>query len=703
TEPITVAFNRGPHDDPHEAAIDIADVYARMHGDGHDTSNDPVYVVNLKTGVPVLVDVGEGDFPIAVAHQDPYYPNDPHLHSNSILFETNEEGAGLTQADYTPARDIDFDGVLDHPNTLGPAGPGQIDGVDNVMSWYERQTDTLILQPILPMDEKTEYGVVLTDRLHGSGGDPVKSPFPSIYHPTQKDETARVRDILSDPNRSNYYGDIAGTGLDHVAFVWSFTTEPTYEDLRLLRDGLYGKGPLANLATLYPPTATAYPAIGLAATDADEPAGYQNDPRCAPHMQTPFILHPADAKDAIQLLIKQLFTQSQASSDAFISTFDQVDHVVTGTYQTPYFLGDPDHEDPDARFQIDFKNGIVKNAGSDKGHFFLTVPKKKPGQTEPFPVVLWAHGTSQSDAEIVARAGYFAAQGLAMFGIDMPGHGLALQAGQLSLAEGFFNDTCMVPFPYGLDQGRARDLNGDGILDSGGLLFTSHIFHSRDNLRQTVVDLLHASRILRAFGSPGTQDVNGDGRPDLMGDFDGDGVPDVGGPTQKIYAAGDSYGGIVSQIVGALDPNITAVAPISGSGGLTGIASRSFGVVDWVDEQIMTPLIVAVPASSRPPTTSGGAQTQCSGDQRSVRMVVNDLQNSREIEIACLNADELPENATILLANENSNELRCARAGKDGTFRVPVPADVGDGLALQIYDAPDVVDSYKTCNIQASA
>jgi len=50
--PITVAFNRGPHDDPHQAAIDIDDVAARMQKDGHDTSNDPVYVVNLKTGVP---------------------------------------------------------------------------------------------------------------------------------------------------------------------------------------------------------------------------------------------------------------------------------------------------------------------------------------------------------------------------------------------------------------------------------------------------------------------------------------------------------------------------------------------------------------------------------------------------------------------------------------------------------------------------
>lgn len=700
--PITVQFARGNKDDPHEAALDLNDIRARMQRDGHDTSNDPVYVINLKTGVPLLVDLGDGDFPLTEGQQDLYYPNDPHLKSNNILFETTEEGAGLTQGDYTPARDLDFDGVLDHPNTLGGLVGSGIDGIDNVMSWYERQTDTLILQPLVPMDEKTEYAVVLTDRLHGSGGSPVKSPFPAIYHPEQRAEAARVQAILADASRATYYGDIAGSGLDHVAFAWSFTTQPVYDDLRLLRDGLYGKGALASLAALYPPTATAYPAVGLAADAADEPANYLSDPRCQPFASKPLILHPADAMDAISQLVQQLFPQSTAANAAFLSTFDDIDYVVVGSYRTPYFLGDPDHEDPDSRFQIDFKNGVVKNAGSDTGHFFLTVPKKKAGRAEPFPVVLWAHGTSQSDAEIIARAGYFAKQGLAMFGIDMPGHGLTISPGQLSLAEGFFQPTCQVPWVAGLAKGRARDLNGDGVLDSGGLLFTSHIFHTRDNLRQTVVDLMHASRILRAFGGPGTQDANNDGKPDLAGDFDGDGIADIGGPTAPIYSAGDSYGGIASQVFGALDPNITAVTPISGSGGVTTLANRSLGVVDWVDEQILTPILVAVPAASRPPTNEG-TQTRCSGDQRSVRMVVNDLQDSREIEVACLNADELPPNATVLLANTVNGELKCARTGENGAFRIPIPADAGDALAVQIYDAPDAVDSYASCNIAAGA
>lgn len=697
--PITVQFNHGANDDPHGAALDLADIQARMQHDGHDTSNDPVYVVNLKTGIPVLVDMGDGDFPLTEGEQDLYYPNDPHLGSNNFLYETNEEGLGLTQADYTPARDVDFDGVLDHPNTLGTSGKA---GIDNVMSWYERQTDTLILQPVLPMDEKTEYAVVLTDRLHGSGGSPVKSPFPAIYHPTQRDEASQVEAILSDASRTNYYGDIAGTGLNHVAFVWSFTTQPVYEDLKMMRDGLYGSGKLAALNSLYPATATAYPAVGLAPDASDEPANYQSDPRCAPHLGTPYILHPADAMDAISQLIQQLFPQSDAANKAFLSTFDDIDYVVTGSYKTPYFLGDPDHEDPDARFQIDFKNGVINNAGSDTGHFFMTIPKKKAGFAEPFPVVLWAHGTGQSDAEIIARAGYFAKQGLAMFGIDMPGHGLVISPGQLSLAEGFFQSTCLVPWVAGLAKGRARDLDGDGVPDSGGLLFTSHIFHTRDNLRETVVDLMHASRILRAFDQPGTQDTNNDGKPDLMGDFNGDGIPDIGGAKGLIYAAGDSYGGIASQVFGALDPNITAVTPISGSGGVTTLANRSLGVVDWVDEQIITPLVVAVPASSRP-AGNDGPHTRCTGDQMSVRFVVNNLQASNEIEIACLSTSELPPNATVLLANLNNNEVKCARTDKNGAFRVPVPADAGDSLAIQIYDAPDVVDSYKTCNVTAGA
>jgi hypothetical protein len=58
-----------------------------------------------------------------------------------------------------------------------------------------------------------------------------------------------VRDILNDPARAAYFGDLAGTGLDHVAFTWSFTTQPTVDDMKRLRDGLFGRAPSRAGAT----------------------------------------------------------------------------------------------------------------------------------------------------------------------------------------------------------------------------------------------------------------------------------------------------------------------------------------------------------------------------------------------------------------------------------------------------------------------
>jgi hypothetical protein len=256
----------------------------------------------------------------------------------------------------------------------------------------------------------------------------------------------------------------------------------------------------------------------------------------------------------------------------------------------------------------------------------------------------------------------------------------------------------MIPWVSALVAGRDRDLNADGVPDSGGLLWTAHIFHSRDNIRQSVVDEMQATRVLRSWdgAARSDQDYDADGQPDLAGDFDGDGVPDVGGPSAPITTSGDSFGGILAMVHGAVDPNVSAAAPISGGGSLTDIATRSALVPDSVLEQVFSPLLVAVPAKTVAP--SGDLpQTKCAGDQRSVRLVVNDLTTSKELEVACLGPAELDAGKTVVLANLRNGERRCARTGQDGRFRIPIPADAGDRLDVQIYDAPDAVVSYDGC------
>jgi len=380
-----------------------------------------------------------------------------------------------------------------------------------------------------------------------------------------------------------------------------------------------------------------------------------------------------------------------------------VDHFVIGSYESPYFMGDPKHEDPDGRFLLDYRTGAGR-VGRDAVQFWISVPKAHGAFKQPFATTVWAHGTTLHADEIILRAGYFAKQGLAMMGINMPGHGLYLNRGLESVAEAFLSATCLTPWVKALGTGRQQDLNGDGVPDSGGLLWSAHIFHSRDNIRQSVVDEMQATRVLRGFDGVqrSTQDYNNDGNVDLAGDFDGDGVPDLGGPRAAISSAGNSFGGVLAMVHGAVDPNVTATAPISGGAGLTDVATRSALVPDSVLEQIFTPLVVAVPATA---VLKVGevAQTRCSGDQRSVRFIVNDLTVSREIEIACLSPAELDRGKTVVLENIRNGERRCARTAADGRFRVPIPADIGDLLDVQLYDAPDAVVSYKGCAVLPGA
>ncbi len=716
---ITVGFGPGMadgHTVPKQAAIDLQNIIRRHQHDDYDLRDDAIYLVNLETGVPIPLDLGEGTFNYTIRDKNKYWENDPRRSEENLLFETYDEAPGSPDATYSAALDNDFDGVLDRPDlddmsACPPSDPSNPDDVardrciaDHYMGWYERETDTLIARPIIPMEEMTEYAVVITDRLVDKDGYPVKSPFEFVYHPLQERGVRKLHEHLSNPALASYYGDIGGTGLEHVAFAWTFTTEPTYDDMRLLRNGLYGTGPFAELAGAFPAELQLDKLVGLytaeEVADGADPDSYKTASVCSKLKGNVSIVHYDDIKELLGSVAQQALGMSGKELEAAMESYSYVDYMVVGSFQSPFFLqGGPQSTDPNATFHLNYQTG-KGDIYSDRVTFWMTVPKKFGPYKQPFPLSFYGHGYMSSPAEILTYAGNEARQGIATIGVTAAGHGLVLGDSDKMLLNTLFKGACLAPFADAIQQGRARDLNNDGVPDPGGDFWTSYIFHTRDLLRQTVLEQVQATRIFRSFdGKRMGADYDGDGQPNLAGDFDGDGTVDVGGPDVPYTTWGESLGGIVSAIHGAVDPYTVAAVPTSGGGGLIDIGVRSFqgGVVEAVVLRLLSPMIVGVPVGDAPDPGS----TSCAPGQVSVRWVVVDVNDTREVEIACASGSDLPAiGGTVLLRNLATDTTRCVRSDGQGRFRIAIPASMGDPVHLVFYGEPDNVDAYDTCNVR---
>ena len=757
---ITVGFEKRKSN-PAQPAIDVANVIARHQGDDYELNDDAIYVVNLDTGIPAIMDLGEGSFPYVVKEKHKYWRNDTRPLEQNLMWDTADETIDPTTGkrrptallngvpSYKPEWDTDFDGVLDLPNLKSlDACPSQVDVAltnvtdrerdrcitDNLLTFYERETDTLIMRPLIPLIEKTQYAVVVTDRMLDCGADPakcaggapVRSPFDFIYHPAQEEAMARLKAHLSNPDLASYYGDLGGTGLTRVAFAWTFTTQPVQEDLQLIRDGLYGHGPLSKLSKDFPAHSELARAAGqvdleaLADSDWEEPSGWESDPKCQKTIKNFHIVKFDVVKSTIQELAKQAFGFEGPTLDTLIASFDSISHIAIGEFDSPFFLaGGPKGEDPNASFDMDFRTGDGK-IHRDRVQFLIVVPKESATKKQPFPVAYYGHGYGSSSLEVLGFAGHLAAHGIASVGMNATFHGLELGETELQLAKNLFSSACEGPFASALLSGRARDLDENGSKDSGGDYWTAYLFHTRDVVRQSAVDLVQMFRVLKGFDGEKLarhtkdphsgrlmQDYNGDGEPnDLAGDFDGDGTPDVGGPKSEFYAWGQSLGGILAPFVAALDSNVVASAPTSGAGGLLDVGARTFqgGAFEGLYLRMFGPLVVGVPAKE---FYDAGKQkeTKCTQSQISLRFVLIDVNDDREVEFGCAEKTPYaPEGGTVMVSNGRSGEVRCARIGTDGRFRIGIPTSVGDKLEVQMYDVPDAVDSYHPesgCNITA--
>lgn len=194
-------------------------------------------------------------------------------------------------------------------------------------------------------------------------------------------------------------------------------------------------------------------------------------------------------------------------------------------------------------------SGHPQPQGSNTLTFQLFVPAS-PKPAGGWPVAIFGHGfTDSMYGAPWTVASTFASRGIATLSINVVGHG----GGPL----GTLNVLRTGDTPVVVDAGgRGFDQDGNGTIDStegssAAPPFT--IVSSRDGLRQTVVDLMQLVREVEVG-----MDIDGDGTADL--------------DANRIYYAGQSFGGIYGTIVLGTEPNLKAGVPNVPGGSITEVA-----------------------------------------------------------------------------------------------------------------------------------
>ncbi|MGM0578826.1 MAG: hypothetical protein ACQEXJ_24095 [Myxococcota bacterium] len=718
--PISVGF---------DAPLDLEDVRAR-HVDDRDPSNDGILLIRLDGGGDVCgggegarrrvpLDVGHGNYPIVLERPCQYNfhlwegeficepklcdtpGDDARAGSPNLLFETVQEdldGDGVLD----PYEDTDFDGHLDTPNTWSgqphTAWDDPAAQADDMLTFWESETNTLITWPMVPLREGSRYAVVLTKHLKDRQGRPVESPFDGIAAASQAEPLSRLEEMLP----------CWGLTLDDVAFAWTFTTGTHSDELLAIREGLYGSGPLAGLGA-------EVPVEGMRARPSRDPDEDGELP------DSPYVL-PRDLLEPLIAPLSGELLETPGAGDDLLKDTKHVAYWAVGDYQTPYFLVDKDGratpeypDDQDESFDVDLQDGEAVRSPSTVP-FICSVPETTEEHRPPFPVVIYAHGYSGASFETLGFAGRFAKAGFALCSVEAPGHGVVIPAdeeGIASLVELLVEEAGLANFYDSYIGGRVRDNDNDGVIgarDNGTDFWVADVFHTRDMLRQQAIDQMQFIRSLRAVDGERRMatDTDGDGAPDLLADFDGDGVPDLGGwsdedgdgvrdpeePEHPYYVWGQSLGGIASATLAAVEPAIQGAAPISGAGGLVqvGIRSTNLGVPEAVLLPIIGPFVTFAPHADEEGQPDGRVDVGF--------LVPNVNEPARPVFHV---SDAIRPGDRVVVENVDTGEYVEAFAGDDLRFRVGIQADalrLGDkreylGLTddseLPVAPSPDTV------------
>jgi dienelactone hydrolase len=402
-------------------------------------------------------------------------------------------------------------------------------GINQVV--WDPTSLTLFVESDQHLDQHASYLLVVTDGVHDAAGNPIapSNDFRNLDADQSADAQLRryrqaVRSLI---DNGTLHRIAPGVEKKHIAAASLFTVESTTATLESIRD---------QVKAAAAPTVTFN--IGSNGEKAVFPLNtvtgltWKAQETIDPNALTPINLTPAIGalnifKGSIATIAFGKFSSTQWKSPAVF-----IPQVPTRSSVPPQ--------------------------GTEDLFFNLFIPAG-PRPTNGWPVVIFGHGfTDSKQGAPFAVASALAAKGLASIAINVVGHGRG-PASTLVVSQG----TSSVEFPEG---GRGFDQNGDGKIDNaeGSSTFIFGPFAevgSRDALQETTADLMQLVRAIQ-----GGIDSSGSGLPDL--------------DANRIYYAGQSFGGIYGTIFLGIEPDVRAGVPNVPGGPITDIVRLSPGFRD---------------------------------------------------------------------------------------------------------------------------
>jgi hypothetical protein len=389
--------------------------------------------------------------------------------------------------------------LLNLGSTLTLRGFGQRVGINQVL--WDAATKTLVFESDQLLEEHSRYVLVVTDGVRDAQGNKIRpGDFEREMQRGHDRDSGEYRHALRDAARAH------GSAKRRVVAATLFTTQSITADLHKIMRQVKALSPVPadfNIgSTAAGPVRALFPTASLQAIQFNRQTG------AAP-----------------------VFAQSLLPTPALGVAPGAVAQVAYGRYRSL------DYQTA-ARFIP--ATGTLSGRPQPQGANELTFQLFLPAGAKPaggWPVALFGHGFGDSMYGAPwTVAAVLASRGVATLSINVVGHGGG-PLGTLTVLRAGGEAPVVVNAG-----GRGIDQDGNGSIDSTEGVNAAPprgIIGSRDGLRQTAIDLMQLVR-----------------QVELGMDADGDGSADL--DAQRIYYAGQSFGGIYGSLFVGVEPSVKA-------------------------------------------------------------------------------------------------------------------------------------------------